>query len=88
MEKQKQINIPYRDIKIQYMVDGWSCSKMSEHWGCDFDDMKHVLRSYGFVVRNETRPPNPPKNYTIVLVDTDKIVKKEEVVSKNSVVVS
>lgn len=87
--KQKQVNLSFRELKIMYLVDGHSIQKMADHFSIDWQDMKQALRDYGFTIRSgEQKPTEPTKSYIINLLDSDKIVKKEEKEVKNNVVVS
>ena len=76
---QKEVKIPYRECKIMYDVDLKTVAEMAEHYGIEWTDMKSALRQYGFTIRkNEPKPATPPKNYKVVLVDTDKVVVETE----------
>jgi len=86
--KQRQVNMSFRDLKIKYLVDGHSIEKMAKEFNVDWSDMKQALRDYGFTIRQEVKPLDNPKEYCINLIDTDKIVQKEEKVKENNVVVS
>lgn len=78
---QKTVNIGYRDCKIMYEVDGMTVAKMAEHYEIEWADMKKALRNYGFTIRNkEPQPAEPVKNYTVILIDEDKVVKANDVV--------
>lgn len=74
MSQTKTIPISWRDCRIAYDVDMKSVAQLATEYGIEWTDMKKVLRAYGFVIRkNEPRPVEPPKGYTINLVDKDKI---------------
>lgn len=75
---QKEVNIPYRECKIMYEVDGQSIAQLAAHFGIEWSDMKQALRDYGFTTRKtEKQPEAPAKSYVVVLVDKDKIAPKE-----------
>lgn len=77
----REVKLSWRQLNIDYNVDLKSVTELSEYYGVDFQDMKKALRNYGFTIRKgEPAPKEPTKDYTIVLVDTDKIVVEEAVV--------
>lgn len=86
MSQQKQVNLSYRQCRIDYEVDMKSVAQMATENGIEWYDMKKALRAYGFVIRkNEPKPADPNKTYVVNLVDTDKIVEPEAVAPKTSV---
>lgn len=77
---QTEVKLSWRDLNIEYNVDKKPVAELAAKYGIDFSDMKAALRSYGFTIRkNEEKPSAPAKSYTVVLVDTDKIVQETKV---------
>lgn len=74
----KKVELSWRELNILYNVDFLSVAQLAERYGIEWSDMKQALRNYGFTIRkNEPAPRIAEKPYEIVLVDSDKIVKKE-----------
>lgn len=82
MSQTRKVEINYRDCRVDYEVDKLSVAALAAKYDIDWADMKSALRQYGIVIRKgEQKPIAPAKSYTIVLVDTDKIVNEPETVS-------
>ncbi len=82
MSQTRKVEISYRDCRVDYEVDKMSVAALAAKYDIDWADMKSALRQYGIVIRKgEIKPTTPPKAYTVVLTDTDKIVNEPETVS-------
>lgn len=84
--QQTEVKLSWRDLNIAYNVDKKPVAELATQYGIDFTDMKAALRSYGFTIRkNEEKPLSPVKPYTVVLVDTDKIVQETKIAKEPTV---
>lgn len=71
----RTVDIPYRECKIMYEVDQKSIAEMAKFYNIEWADMKNALRQYGFTIRNkEPKPAAPAKEYTVNLVNPEKVV--------------
>jgi len=69
------VHLYYRDLRIAYDIDMLSIAQIAEKYQIEWSDVKSALVSYGVTIRRNGETKPAAKGYTIVLADTDKIVK-------------
>lgn len=78
MNNKKEVKLSWRDLNIDYNVDFLTVAQIAEKYSIEWSDAKKALRDYGFTIRmKEPKPTEPTKDYTVVLVDSDKIVTED-----------